>query len=169
MSPPPGIPRNVINTHLALKSLLPSVQMSSCAVLCLVTQSCLTFCNPMDCSPPGSSVHEIFQARILDWVAMPSFRGSSQPRDRTQVSHIAGRFFTVSAHQRSSKILERVACLFSSNVCLVIENSGIFLISLNLRKQGHIFPYLQDRRGVMNEPASAECPLDFREAVKLPS
>ena len=49
----------------------------------------------MDCSPPGSSVHEIFQARVLEWVVMPSSRGSSQPRDRTLVSCIAGRFFTV--------------------------------------------------------------------------
>ena len=51
----------------------------------------------MDCSPPGSSVHGIFQARILEWVAMPSSRGPSQPRDRTHVSCvfcIAGRFFT---------------------------------------------------------------------------
>ena len=44
-------------------------------------QSCLTLCNPMDCSPPGSSVHEIFEARILEWVAMPFFGGSSQPRE----------------------------------------------------------------------------------------
>ena len=65
-----------------------------CAVLCLVTKSCLTLCNPMDCSPPGSSVHGISQIRILAWVAMSSSRGSSQPRDRTQVSRIAGRFFT---------------------------------------------------------------------------
>ena len=49
----------------------------------------------MDCSLPGSSVLGILQARILEWVAMPSSRGSSQPRDQTQVSHIAGRFFTV--------------------------------------------------------------------------
>ena len=49
----------------------------------------------MDCSPPGSSVHGIFQVRILEWVAYPFSRGSSWPRDRTQVSHIAGRFFTI--------------------------------------------------------------------------
>ena len=49
----------------------------------------------MDYSPPGSSVHGILQTRILEWVVMPSSRGSSQPRDRTQVSHIAGGFFTV--------------------------------------------------------------------------
>ena len=52
----------------------------------LITQSCLTLCNPMHCSPPGSSVHGILQARILEWVAMPSSRGSSWPRDQTQVS-----------------------------------------------------------------------------------
>ena len=63
----------------------------------LGVQSCLTFCHPMDCSPPGSSVHGIFQARILEWVAMPSSRGSSKPRDRTRVSSTAGRLFTVLA------------------------------------------------------------------------
>ena len=61
----------------------------------LVTQLYLLLCDPMDCSPPGSSVHEILQAKILEWVAVPSSRGSSQPRDRTWVSHIAGRFFTL--------------------------------------------------------------------------
>ena len=51
----------------------------------LVAELCLTHCNPMDCSPPGSSVHGILQARILKWVAMFSSRGSSQPRDRPRV------------------------------------------------------------------------------------
>ena len=60
-----------------------------------VTQSYLTLSNPMDCSLPGSSIHGILQARISKWVAMPSSRGSSPSRDRTQVSHIVGRFFTV--------------------------------------------------------------------------
>ena len=52
--------------------------------LCLHAKSLgsyLILCNPMDCSPPGSSVHEIFQARVLEWVVVPSSRGSSQPRD----------------------------------------------------------------------------------------
>ena len=63
--------------------------------LCLVTQLCPTPCDPMAHSPPGSSVHGTLQARILEWVAMPSScRGSSQPRDWTQVSSTAGRFFT---------------------------------------------------------------------------
>ena len=60
----------------------------------IITQLCPTLCNAMDYSPPGSSVHGILQARILEWVAMPFSRGSSQPRDQIQVSHIAGRFFS---------------------------------------------------------------------------
>ena len=61
----------------------------------LVAQSSLTLRDPMDGSPPGSSVHGILQARILEWVAIPFSRGLSPPRDRTQVSHIAGRLFTI--------------------------------------------------------------------------
>ena len=60
-----------------------------------VAQSCPTLCYPMDCSLPGSSVHGIFQARILEWVAISFSRGSSRPRDRTRVSHIVGRCFTI--------------------------------------------------------------------------
>ena len=60
-----------------------------CAVLCLVTQSRPTLCDLMDSRPLGSSVHGIPQARILERVAMPPSRGSSQPRDQTQVSCIA--------------------------------------------------------------------------------
>ena len=56
---------------------------------------CLTLCNPMDCSPPGSSVNGIFQAKILEWVAISFSRGSSRPRNQTQVSCIAGRRFTI--------------------------------------------------------------------------
>ena len=52
-------------------------------------QSCLTFCNPTDCSPPGSSVSGILQARILLWVAMSSSKGSSQPRDKTCMSSVS--------------------------------------------------------------------------------
>ena len=61
----------------------------------LVAQSCLILCNPTDCSPPGSSVHWILQARILEWVAISFSRGSSWPRDWAQVSCTAGRFLGV--------------------------------------------------------------------------
>ena len=55
----------------------------------------LLVCNPVDCSPPGSSVHGILQARILEWAAISFSRGSSQPREPTLISCFAGRFFTV--------------------------------------------------------------------------
>ena len=57
-------------------------------------QLCPPLCDPMDCSPPDSSVHGIFQVRILEWVAISFFRGSSQPKDRTWLSCTAGRSFT---------------------------------------------------------------------------
>ena len=60
-----------------------------------VTQSCPTLCDPMDCSPPGSSVHGIFQARVLEWGAISFSRRSSPPRNRTRVSCIVGRCFTI--------------------------------------------------------------------------
>ena len=60
-----------------------------------VAQSYPTLYDPMDCSPPGSYIHGIFQARILEWVAISFSRGSSRPRDRTRVSHIVGRLFTI--------------------------------------------------------------------------
>ena len=69
----------------------PDVLLFCC---CLIAKLCLTLCDPMDCSLPGSSVHGILQARVLEWVAMLSSRASSQPRDQTWVSCMAGRFFT---------------------------------------------------------------------------
>ena len=68
--------------------------------VCLVAHLCLTLGNPMDCSPSGSSVHGIFQVRILEWVAISSFRGSSRPRDQTPSltsPALPGKFCTISA------------------------------------------------------------------------
>ena len=67
-----------------------------------VVQSCPTVCDPMDCSLPGSSVRGIFQARVLEWVAISFSRGSSWPRDRTWVSCIAHRRFTIRATGKPS-------------------------------------------------------------------
>ena len=64
------------------------------AVLCLVVQSFLTLLNPWTAAWQAPLPIGTLQARILKWVAMPSFRGSTQPRDQTEVSQIAGRFFT---------------------------------------------------------------------------
>ena len=76
---------------------IPSLQNKAYHMMCVceVAQSCLTLCAPMDCSPPGSSVHGILQARILEYAAISFSRGSSQPRDWTRVSCIVGRCFTV--------------------------------------------------------------------------
>ena len=81
----------------------------------LVAQSCPALCNPMGCSPPGSSVPRILQAGILEWVAIPFSRGSSWPRDQTQVSHITGRFFTVWATWEDligTSVMEKIWRLF---------------------------------------------------------
>ena len=77
--------------------------MSACAKS---LQLCLTLCDPVDCSPPGSSVHGILQARILECVAFPFSRGSSRPRDRAHVSYvscIAGGFFTSRATRETQQ------------------------------------------------------------------
>ena len=80
----------------------------------LVTQSCPTLWDPMDGSLPSSSVHGILQARTLEWVAIPFSRGSSQPRDQTWVSWIAGKFFTIWAIRKAQKpnikLRERQQC-----------------------------------------------------------
>ena len=91
----------------------------TCSVL--VTQSCLTFCDPMDCSPPGSSVHGILQARILEWVSVHFSRGSSWTRDRTRVSCVAGRFFTVWATRKT----------WCTNICTYLVHVYIYNISQN--------------------------------------
>ena len=70
----------------------PGILVTLATMVCvcvLVFQSCPILCNPMDCSPPGSSVHGILQARVLEWVAISSSRGSSWPRDQTCVSCIS--------------------------------------------------------------------------------
>ena len=69
-----------------------------------VAQSCLTLCNPMDCSLPGFSIHGIFQARVLEWVATPFSWGSSQPRDQTRVSCTVGRRFTLWATREAQVV-----------------------------------------------------------------
>ena len=76
--------------------LYPLSHLGSLILCCCssVTKLCLTLCDPVDCSSPGSSIHGILQARILEWVAISFSRGSFQPRDRTWVSCIAVRFFT---------------------------------------------------------------------------
>ena len=85
---------NVLSCH-SLKQELLFDPYNNIHVHVCVSQSCPALCDPMDCSPPGSSVHGILQARILQWVTIPFSRGSSWPRNWTQVSCIAGGFFAI--------------------------------------------------------------------------
>ena len=83
---------------LRLNIYLPGTQQPHSRYLqcCTWSLSCVwLFAASVDHSPPGTSVHGILQARILEWVTIPFSRGSSQPRDQTHVSHIAGKFFTI--------------------------------------------------------------------------
>ena len=85
-----------------------------------VALSCPTLHNPMVCSLPGSSVHGIFKARVLVWVAISFSRESSQPRDRTQVSHIVDRRFTIWATRETQKKT------YTDSFCWIIEKAREF-------------------------------------------
>ena len=100
----PGLASSWVHSPKLFAFLGPSVKSSDDDKRCdledrlplvLVVQSCLTLYNPMDSSPPHSSVHGILQARTLEWVVISFSRGSSQPRDQTGVSCIASSFLTV--------------------------------------------------------------------------
>ena len=117
---PPILPRALnICWHLVFVYLPRQV----CAVPCLVAQVCPTLYDPMYCSLLGSSVHEILQARILEWVAMPSFSESSQPRDQTQVSHIAGDFFT---NWATREALDKFRLYYCQEKLLTLIGSIVF-------------------------------------------
>ena len=116
----------------------------SCFFLCSMnTQLCPTLCDPMDSSPPGSSLHGIVQARILEWAAIPFSRGSSWPRNKTCVSHTAGRFFiwdtlrffisdSLYEPPGKPKILERVAISSSRGSSQSRDPTCVSCISLPL-------------------------------------
>ena len=90
--PLPFWPREFQNTGVGCHFLLQCMKVKSESE---VAQSCPTLSDPMDCSLPGSSAHGIFQAIVLEWIAISFSRGSSQPRARTQVSCIVDRRFTI--------------------------------------------------------------------------
>ena len=97
-----------------------------------VTQSCLTLCDPMDCSLPGSSIHGIFQARVLEGVAISFSRRSSQPRGWTQVSCIVGRHFTIWATREVTHNKNKYGVNnSSSNSRITSHGRGIFIFALN--------------------------------------
>ena len=91
-------------------TLFADVSQAHSRPACLLTQSCLILCDPMDCSPPGSSVHGILQARILEWVAISSSRGSSYQGMEPACATLTGGFFTAEPpgkpHDRHSVFTE---------------------------------------------------------------
>ena len=113
-------------------------------------QSCPTLCDPMNCSPPGSSVQGILPARILESVAMSSSRGSSQPKDWTciaYVSGIAGRFSTTSATCEAPYIYNWIYTYMSVSVCVCVCVCIYIYIYIfppfgTLHPNGNIFPFL---------------------------
>ena len=108
--------------------------VSSKSGVCEVAQSCPTLWDPMDCSLPGSSLHGILQARVLEWVAISFSRGSSQPRDRTQVSRIPGRCFNLWATReglRQPCVQQAYRHHFSNSICsLCVSVSYLVILTI---------------------------------------
>ena len=96
----------------------------------LVAQMCLILCNPMDYCLPGCSVHGILQAGILEWVAIPFSRGSSQPRDQTQVFCIAGRFFIIWATREDLNKQKKWADLYRLVPNRKRSTSRLYIVTL---------------------------------------
>ena len=92
-----------------------------CVCVCVCVQLCPTLCDPMDCSPPGSSVHGIFPATILEWVAVPSSRTSSQLRDQTHVSYITGGHVTADPPGKPLKTVSHKRNLYKFQRILIIQ------------------------------------------------
>ena len=106
-----------------------------------VAQSYLTLCDPMDCSLPCSSLHGIFQARVLEQVAISFSRGSSQPRDRTWVSHIVGRRFTVWATREVSALVLYI--LFFKEVAKNVCGGPLYLYAVSSMVVSYITAVVQ--------------------------
>ena len=101
-----------------------------------VAQSCPTLCNPVDCSLPGSSVHGILQARILEWVAISFSRGSSRPRGQTQVFSIAGRHFNLWA-TREAPGIHWDKTIIQQNTCTPMFTAVLFTIAKTWKQPKH--------------------------------
>ena len=146
----PGLPFANTSGHLVitlyLQTFLTHSVFRNQLTLCMHAKSlqlCLTLCNPMDCSPPGSSVHGILQARILECVAMPFSRGSSLTRGQTHVSCFAGRFFT---NEPSGKPFYDQYCVLKVGITHCLEKTPKSWSPLH-----------EGREGLKGGPDSARC------------
>ena len=117
-------------------------------------QSCLTFCNPMDCSLPGSSIHGILQARILEWVTMTCSWGSSLPRDRTHVSYVSciGR-----------RVLYHECHLGPPGCCLLLLHMFCLFVLATLSGLWDLSPPVRDQNHALKREFTGSEPLDNRE------
>ena len=128
-----------------------------------VTQLCPTLCDPMNCSLPGSSVHGIFHARILEWVAISFSRGSSRPSDQTRVSRIAGRHFTNWATREApSRCWEK---RFKHNrmgesLLLAVSKSECFYASWHFTHSNSFFAEVKLNLAFLNIPGKADAKLE---------
>ena len=111
---------------------LPACRFCISGLLVLVAQSCLTLCHPVDCSPPGSSVHGISQARNpLEWVAISFSGGSSQPRDWIRVSWIGMQVLSPCATWEALHLCTEGARLYCIILCTQLEHLQI-LVSMGV-------------------------------------
>ena len=119
-----------VGSHFLLQGtcICVYIHMWCVCALCSFMKLCLTLCNPMDCSPPGSSVHGIFQVRILKWVAISFSRGSSWPLEIEYACSaspaLEGEFFTTEPHGKSV-CLHRWVCVCVC-VCVCVYNFKVF-------------------------------------------
>ena len=109
------------------KATQPRKNTWSCDVLCLVAKLCPTLCNPRDCSPPDTSVHGIFQARIPEWVAILYSRGSSRPRDLTHVSCVSCTGGRILYHCTNWENQALVTDVFNSSGKLLVLKVGVMV------------------------------------------
>ena len=103
----------------------------------LIAQLCPTLCDLMDCGPPGSSVHGILQARILEWIAIPYSKGSSRPRNQTWVSLTAGRFLTIWATREATSsylLISPQSHSEDDSADMDTRNSSLILCTQNSQK-----------------------------------
>ena len=130
----------------------------------LAAKSCPTLCNPMDCSPPGSSVYGILQARILEWVAMHSSRGSSRPRDQTGVSCMSHHGSPWQRIGRSNSYKKKLKWLVCQKYMLKIPflDCFFFLSNIDYLKQkwfSHSVHFVSTLKSIaINLHLSGECP-----------
>ena len=130
--------------------VLGTMLVSSRVCVCSVTKLCLTLCDPMDCNPPSPSVCEIFQASILEWVAISSFRGSSWPRDQTHVSWV----FCI-----GRRILCHLSCPGSSDYAWSLVFS-LYIIFISFKDHSQDLSQHQGQRDKTFEiPVPGSCPV----------